>query len=481
LERGDLSPLSFSSVLENPSGDNTRTAKLESNIDTEAGMSEKNALRLRRKPDRRHGIALVMALAILAISISLVYAVSRASATQFKGSVHEGAAVRANVAARMAAAIALEKLANDPNWLPRSGSIDGKLPTGEPFHVDVKITDHGRGRLIAARANVLADDDQRSIAEQLVTIRLAKQRLNNFPTSPITSYAPPESSFPGVYLGKGTSLVGNIKSKGKVQVQNGLDWNYNAKKNNTPKEPIQNQTTKSKRNTGSQGYQSYHTRWGSTYSAESLGKYGMLSGSVLTLSNVSLGPTATNPMGVYIHTGDLVLDDNVSITGTLVVTGRISISGTNVQLAGLTQATDTSTGTVYQTTFPTVVADGSVTFQMSADFVRISGLLVADGDTVRLIEKPGTGVALGWQGAPGIKKKIARLAKRVTVSDTTVDAFTSANGPAIYIKGAIMANHVTLLNDDMAPLALVFDAARTDTTDAPGFFTWKATEWTEAN
>ena len=78
----------------------------------------------------RRGIAVLLALAILAISIGLVYAVSRSSGTQFKSSMHEGAGVHAGFAAEMAAAVALEKLTNDPNWMPESNPSSGKLASG---------------------------------------------------------------------------------------------------------------------------------------------------------------------------------------------------------------------------------------------------------------------------------------------------------------------------------------------------------------
>jgi hypothetical protein len=51
----------------------------------------------------------------------------------------------------------------------------------------------------------------------------------------------------------------------------------------------------------------------------------------------------------------------------------------------------------------------------------------------------------------------------------------------IYINGAIMADRVSIENAQDRRTALVFDDNKTDVTDAPGFFTWRVSAWTESN
>jgi hypothetical protein len=53
-----------------------------------------------------------------------------------------------------------------------------------------------------------------------------------------------------------------------------------------------------------------------------------------TLRNVTLRPTPENPLGIFHRTGNLRLDDNVTVQGTLVVTGNLQIDGDLVQIAG---------------------------------------------------------------------------------------------------------------------------------------------------
>ena len=332
----------------------------------------------------------------------------------------------------------------------------------------MQVTDDGRGRRIAAKAQVIGEADQKTLADQLLSIRLAKQVRDNYPKSAIVAFAQNADSttVPAVYVGLGATIVGDVRSKGPIQFQQGFVLN--------------GQTyvlgNIAQDGTGSAGYLTYRAGWGTSYSAEPLSRFGTSGSSQLTLSDVTLAPSATNPMGVFQYTGDVVLNDNVAITGTLVVKGNLSIGGTGVQLLALTQATDVASGKSFNTSFPAVVADGSITFASTADVVRVSGLIVASGDVTRV-----TSVRSGPMNLAIQTTFIDPHDHTVSITDPTVDVFETSDGPAIYVKGAMMANRISLQQDTSLPFALVFDAGRTDTTDAPGFFTWKAMEWTEGN
>ena len=67
------------------------------------------------------------------------------------------------------------------------------------------------------------------------------------------------------------------------------------------------------------GWQSYRLYSGGfEYQAESLGSY---------LSNTTLGPSASNPLGLFYRSGNVTIGDNVQIIGTVVSSGQVRFSG----------------------------------------------------------------------------------------------------------------------------------------------------------
>ncbi len=78
------------------------------------------------------------------------------------------------------------------------------------------------------------------------------------------------------------------------------------------------------------------------------------------LNNVTLGPTATNPAGVYYRDASLTLFDNVVVAGTLVVKSNLEIKGRGNRLTAMKN-------------FPAVIVDGEL--QMCDDArLAITGL-----------------------------------------------------------------------------------------------------------
>lgn len=80
------------------------------------------------------------------------------------------------------------------------------------------------------------------------------------------------------------------------------------------------------------------------------------------LRDVTLGPTAGNPAGVYISTTALQLDENVNINGTLVVT------------AGLLHVKRGTTTVTPAADFPGLVVDGTLSFQRDGARLIVNGL-----------------------------------------------------------------------------------------------------------
>jgi hypothetical protein len=235
-------------------------------------------------------------------------------------------------------------------------------------------------------------------------------------------------------------------------------------------------------------------------------------------------------MGVFYYDGDLTIGSNVTIRGTLAVTGNVTIVGPGIRLTALqsvkspkasepittsfpalpsdetavpmlvpdetsfpvpvsTEVPVSALATI-KTSFPALVSDKSITFSLYADAVRISGLVLAGKDVVRVGRTSGGGKSGGWSYGQSDEELWVGFEELIKGSDphdhklsidSIPDPFDSFDGPAIYIKGAIMANRVTLQEVSQLPFALVFDATRTDTTDAPGFFTWRTAAWVEGN
>jgi len=221
-------------------------------------------------------------------------------------------------------------------------------------------------------------------------------------------------------------------------------------------------------------------------------------------------------MGVfYLTSGDLELDDNVTINGTLVIPGNLTIQGSDIHLMALQQAqipvAPVSAGVVsalspnsiatalaaaiddladpfntvaagtpltnmafqpnaaaspVATSFPAVVADGDIVIDGRADVVRVSGLILAGGTFFRDVRGHGN----------------PHCSHDHSISiDQLPNPFATSNGPAVYIRGAVMAGRAKLQHYAERPLALVFDSTLSNVRDAPGFFTWRVAEWTEAN
>jgi hypothetical protein len=455
---------------------------------------------------RRRGIALLFVLAVICVTLAISYALSRRSVTASALSRHESGGLTAHSNVETSVTSPLLNLRSNPNWMPATATSSGALAVDERYQVTLAIANGGNERTLDAAAQVydLADvsattlsSADRPVADQHLSVRLTKQTRNNLPTSAITAFetAVTLPNDAPVYVAAGNTVRGNVRSKGPIYFQQGFALQGSAK--------VLGDVSRS--GTTSTHYFTYRASWGSTYQAESLqnrcttDSYGLLH-----LKNVVLGPTSTNPMGVYCLQGDLVLDENVTINGTLAVQGKLKIRGSGVLLTAIqTLQTPTAAapsslvttavdllntlnplqliandaslsldpielgdGSSLKTSFPAIVADSDIEIDSSADYVRISGLVIAGSAFKRNVTTQPL--------LPCAHNHLLSL-------DLILNPLLSADGPSVYIRGAIMAGRVHLESQSQRPFALVFDSGTTDVHDAPGFFTWRVADWTDAN
>jgi Tfp pilus assembly protein PilX len=105
-------------------------------------------------------------------------------------------------------------------------------------------------------------------------------------------------------------------------------------------------------------YKTY-TYKGKTYSAQLLG-----------VGITSAGPTATNPMGVYYTAGDRIIDKNLNITGTLISDGKLTIKTTTVSI-------DAMHG------MPALIAKSDIIFSGSSRNMFVTGLSWINGSVTK--------------------------------------------------------------------------------------------------
>jgi hypothetical protein len=94
---------------------------------------------------------------------------------------------------------------------------------------------------------------------------------------------------------------------------------------------------------------------------------GLYTAGVLLLpqSNVTLGPTALNPAGVYVAATTLDITGNVKVNGTLVCS-----TGATLRVQGTGNTITPISG------FPALVVDGNITFKANNSTLDVSGLVI---------------------------------------------------------------------------------------------------------
>lgn len=142
-----------------------------------------------------------------------------------------------------------------------------------------------------------------------------------------------------------------------------------------------------------------------------------------TLENTTLRPSASNPLGVFVCSGDLTIRGGVIVQGTLVVTGRITVQGVPVSIAAYnwrgSSGTPLVTGADQWPRLPAIVA-GSLNFTRGARAV-VEGAMLLNGNLT------GGGGEFAWIGGTQIDLTGTATATRGQQPYSTVQLVNSPN------------------------------------------------------
>ena len=350
----------------------------------------------------RRGVALVLVLGLLAMTLALSYATLRGQATAARLAENTGRADEARMAAESGIAAALRKI-GEPTWAGVDVPLTSPVTTDSWYDVTITTGDPGLTPASPDYANypyrltILAtgyaqdpsDLNVRSIYRIRTVVELARRKLSAVPAGwtalePNTVYQwanrdvytqfpvrisgqstltgrlnlsseyPPENNQRELYLGDLNAL--RLAGKPDDRTFNGpLSMRRTRQTGSTLSElenklgvTVVNVTTADTAPVNHPGtvatYQLYPG--GKTYSPPTLQTtYGS------SLQNLTLAPDPlTNPLGIYRSSGSLAINNNVNITGTIISEGsspKIEIRGTGVSLQPLNLKIDGSTQ-VYQ-------------------------------------------------------------------------------------------------------------------------------------
>lgn len=148
---------------------------------------------------------------------------------------------------------------------------------------------------------------------------------------------------------------------------------------------------------------------------------------VLSQSNVTLGPTALNPAGVYVAATTLDITGNVKVNGTLVCS-----TGATLRVQGTGNTITPVAG------FPALVVDGNLTFKANNSTLDVNGLVYLGGNVNRSSSPTGcklnvTGsLLLAGTSVPTLDSAVAITVKydRTKTAVTTLTTGSTKPGPA---------------------------------------------------
>ena len=142
-----------------------------------------------------------------------------------------------------------------------------------------------------------------------------------------------------------------------------------------------------------------------------------------TLENTTLRPSASNPLGVFVCSGDLTIRGEVIVQGTLIVTGTISVQGAPVSITSYnwrgSSGTPLVTGADQWPRLPAIVA-GSLNFTRGARAV-VEGAMLLNGNLT------GGGGEFAWIGGTQIDLTGTATATRGQQPYSTVQLVNSPN------------------------------------------------------
>lgn len=141
-----------------------------------------------------------------------------------------------------------------------------------------------------------------------------------------------------------------------------------------------------------------------------------------TLANVSLGPTSSNPLGIFYCNGSVTVGSNVEIRGTLVASSNVTFEGVNIAIApfdwrngsGGTPVVDRS----YWPILPAVVSGGNVTTLASSRVYLVGGVLTTQDFIVNTPDYVEDSALLNYDGT-ATAKPLGGGRSEIQVADIT--------------------------------------------------------------
>lgn len=441
-----------------------------------------------RRRAARPGAAMPMVVSILAITVSMGYAIARSSGTLATVATHETATARSQRGAESGVSLALAKLHDDPAWL---GTLEGSLNGGDSYKVAIECSDDPSERQINAVA-FHSDSSRRVVATHRVHAVVRRVPLERQPDAAVVALGNSSAlGNPDVDIEENVKVVGRVKSRGQVRAFKKLSIERIRERHGRA----------AKRVVRVDAERFIHYSLGcSRHAAASLRRFGATDrAGRLIVEHAVLPTTPDNPLGVYFHEGDVVLGDSVFLMGTLVVRGQLTVAGNGIRISSV----DVPRVAGRFLRYPAIVTEGDIEFGDEADCVRVSGVIAATGRVFRdrCEHEPKRCKHDHGQSGKDERKTDEKKAaedkkanedekandKQATVpvpvpmpiKPTLLEIDADCRGPAIQIDGAIRAKQVHLKHRHGRPFEIRFKADLADVSDAPGFHEWTVVRWRE--
>ncbi|HZZ73465.1 MAG TPA: hypothetical protein VFE24_14520 [Pirellulales bacterium] len=412
-------------------------------------------LEKRRRPLRaRRGVALIIVLSIIAITLSMSYAILRSQGTILRIQANSDLLARAKQAANTGYLVALHKI-HDASWSGADTSFSGTLTAGQTYQVSYTTGDASlvstssdywlypyRITITITGTAVDSSNSAISVSDHIAAVlQLVPRQLNTEPTnfSTMTQYTAYETTNADFQIEPRRRIEGPVLIQGKVTLFQDSPSDPAANSRyiqdlgllytsfNTDGRPFSgklsmplNKTPPGTRTTLTSNFgltlqdtpaASAGSDWtfpaGLTYRLYTGGKAYNFGTASATLQNTSLvANPVTNPAGIFYCSGNMTVRDNVTVQGTLYANGKIQLPGVSLsfQPATLKALRDSST----PIKLPAMVAANDIEFQSTASG-NVSGLLASFGQF--MVD----------EGAQSLSLQIAGkvIAKQFTLHDCT--------------------------------------------------------------
>lgn len=280
---------------------------------------------MRKRIQKRNGLALVLVIAVLAFAAVIGFAMLSSASMQAQTTLNSNLALSADALADSGVDLACYYLINPtkaPKAIPAGSFYDGgtiSFGNKMPGTIDLAITSLGNNDYKIVSVGRAAGRNIAHTVTSTVHIESGFQvksivAFNQNGTLPLSATVNGDIQANGILVNLGI-VNGNVLSPNPIQGAGNIVGGLLAlSPNNSTPIP----TPATLRNYNTYIYQ------GNTYSATVI--TGLPTGT-------TLGPTVSNPAGVYRYSGTLTMNHNVTINGTLVVeNGDLNISGGGNQI-----------------------------------------------------------------------------------------------------------------------------------------------------